>query len=275
MNRILLLLVGILSGSICHGQDLVPSGRSRLPAKERIRADKGTNAISRLKAFHEFLDQKGGLLVIPVSGPPMKLVDATKKGLLSSCLNLVKRKFDEFKMCPMVVLRQTGDRDAYHFGLKLAKEASGVVLLVDGHECPSACEIYPEEHLAVVNIDVLLNGVTGSGRRQDRIEKQVWRAIGHICGVGAPEGYQCVMQSMRSLQDIDMLPIKFIHPSSFYKARSYFTRMGVSPTRKGTYEAAVKQGWAPAPTNDIQKAIWDKAHAEKERGPSNPIQIKP
>ena len=67
-----------------------------------------------------------------------------------------------------------------------------------------------------------------------------------------------------------MLPVKFIHPSSFYEARSYFTRMGVSPTRKGTYEAAVKQGWAPAPTNDIQKAIWDKVH----QLPTKPIQIK-
>ena len=31
-----------------------------------------------------------------------------------------------------------------------------------------------------------------------------------------------------------------------------------------TYRAAVKEGWAPAPTNDFQKAIWEKIKAEKE-----------
>ena len=45
---------------------------------------------------------------------------------------------------------------------------------------------------------------------------------------------------------------------------------GVTPARKGIYEAACQQGWAPAPTNDIQKAIWDKVHAV----PATPMKIE-
>lgn len=39
---------------------------------------------------------------------------------------------------------------------------------------------------------------------------------------------------------------------------------GMQSPRKVPYKLAVKEGWAPAPTNDIQKAIWEKAKAEKE-----------
>ena len=36
------------------------------------------------------------------------------------------------------------------------------------------------------------------------------------------------------------------------------------------YRTAVKEGWAPQPTNDVQKAIWDKVHAM----PTEPLKIK-
>ena len=42
-----------------------------------------------------------------------------------------------------------------------------------------------------------------------------------------------------------------------------------------TYRQACIEGWAPAPTNDVQKAIWEKVHSEKERGPSHGLKISP
>jgi hypothetical protein len=46
--------------------------------------------------------------------------------------------------------------------------------------------------------------------------------------------------------------------------------MGVTPTLVAHYRQACKQGWAPAPTNDVQRAIWNKVHEL----PSDPIKIK-
>jgi hypothetical protein len=43
-------------------------------------------------------------------------------------------------------------------------------------------------------------------------------------------------------------------------------KMGVKPISVVTYRKAVEAGWAPAPTNDIQRAIYDevkKAPAKK------------
>ena len=50
---------------------------------------------------------------------------------------------------------------------------------------------------------------------------------------------------------------------------------GFEPAIIATYETACREGWAPAPTNDVQKAIWAKTLDEKERGPTNPITIPP
>ena len=51
----------------------------------------------------------------------------------------------------------------------------------------------------------------------------------------------------------------------------YLAGMNVTPRVRVTYKKACEEGWAPAPTNDIQKAIWDKVHAM----PTAPIKIKP
>ena len=45
---------------------------------------------------------------------------------------------------------------------------------------------------------------------------------------------------------------------------------GVTPGNIETYETACCQGWAPTPTNDLQKAIWDKVHAI----PATPMKIE-
>lgn len=52
-------------------------------------------------------------------------------------------------------------------------------------------------------------------------------------------------------------------------------RAGFLPATVATYRTACREGWAPPPTNDMQRAIWQHALSEKERGPTNPITIQP
>ena len=51
----------------------------------------------------------------------------------------------------------------------------------------------------------------------------------------------------------------------------YMKPLGVLPAQRATYLKACEEGWAPAPTNDVQKAIWEKVHAM----PTEPLKIKP
>lgn len=50
---------------------------------------------------------------------------------------------------------------------------------------------------------------------------------------------------------------------------------GVTAAKRTTYKKACEEGWAPAPTNEFQKAVWEQVRADKERGPTNPITIQP
>ena len=51
----------------------------------------------------------------------------------------------------------------------------------------------------------------------------------------------------------------------------YLEKGGIRPEQKVFYRKAVEEGWAPAPTNEFQRAIWDKVHAM----PTEPLKIKP
>lgn len=44
--------------------------------------------------------------------------------------------------------------------------------------------------------------------------------------------------------------------------------MNVPALRKAQYKVAVKEGWAPAPTNDYQRAIWNEVHPEATNAPA-------
>lgn len=272
--NIVLMVAATLSASVVCGQGLTPTGKARVQIKEKPAKELTPEEIeqnhAKAAAFRKAIADKGGWVSVPMAGPAIKLIDATSKGWAMEGLEAVKANLDRFGLCPSEAVRKSLVGDALAEGRAVAKDACGVVMIVDGAEDAPLMTAYPEERLALVNMAALSKGVGGSGVRQDRVEKLTWRAIGHLVGCGAPDGYTCVMKPLRNMAELDAMPNKFIHPASFFKARPYFDMCGVTPARKGTYESACQQGWAPAPTNDIQKAIWDKVHAV----PATPMKIE-
>ena len=272
-TNIILMVAATLSALVVYGQGLTPAGKARVQEKEKPAKELTPEEIeqnrARAAAFRKAIAAKGGWVSVPMSGPAIKLIDATRKGWAMEGLEAVKVNLDRFGLCPSEAVRMSLVGDALAEGRAAAKDASGVVMLVDGAEDAPLMTAYPEEHLALVNMTVLSKGVS-SGVRQDRVEKLTWRAIGHLVGCGAPDGYTCVMKPLRNMADLDAMPNKFIHPASFFKARPYFDMCGVTPARKGTYESACQQGWAPQPTNDVQRAVWEKVHAI----PDKPLTIE-
>ena len=85
----------------------------------------------------------------------------------------------------------------------------------------------------------------------------------------------CVMGNIYSLADLDSNPSLMPNPEVYDKVQSTCQRLGIDMLRKVSYKKACIEGWAPAPTNDIQKAIWEQVKADKERGPTNPLKIPP
>ncbi len=59
------------------------------------------------------------------------------------------------------------------------------------------------------------------------------------------------------------------------EVRRLLPEVGFAPAVVTTYRTACREGWAPEPVNDLQRAIRAEVLAEKERGPTNPILILP
>ncbi len=55
----------------------------------------------------------------------------------------------------------------------------------------------------------------------------------------------------------------------------HLPNLGIKQFTRTIYKKACEEGWAPAPTNDYQKAVWEQVKADKERGPTSPITIPP
>ena len=127
----------------------------------------------------------------------------------------------------------------------------------------------PEQRWTILNV----SAITASARNEvfaaARIRKELMR--GFLCAAGAMNSqYQgSMMSAIKEPKDLDKMledpPIDAI-----VRAIESLKVHGVTPQEVATYKKACEEGWAPAPTNEYQKAVWDKVHAP----PKNPMKIQ-
>ena len=77
------------------------------------------------------------------------------------------------------------------------------------------------------------------------------------------------MKPVSTLEELDGIG-QYICPEPLPAIVSHLKQLGVKPIVTSTYRQAVREGWASAPTNEYQKAIWDKVHS----APKNPMKIE-
>ena len=99
--------------------------------------------------------------------------------------------------------------------------------------------------------------------------------FGLLLGGGDCAYRNCVMAPVSSMADIDAMKVNMFCPDPFNRVRMHLGAIGIRPPVRTSYRKACVEGWAPPPTNQYQKAIWEQIKADKERGPTNPIEIKP
>ena len=127
----------------------------------------------------------------------------------------------------------------------------------------------PEEGWGEVNIKPLMADDPKEFILQRRIEKEVLRALGYALGCGNSSVTPCVMSNVGSLEDLDSLQM-LMGPESLGKTLHNAGKRGCEPRKYVSYRKACQEGWAPAPTNDVQKAIWDQVHTI----PTTPMKIE-
>ena len=144
------------------------------------------------------------------------------------------------------------------------KGEKGFVYIVDDTSRPGLV-IVPEEGWATVNV-----AKYGNTNLADRVNKELWRAFSLVCGAADTGTAHCLLRPIFKPEDLDADEAKTISPVPMMNMDAHIKAMGIKKFEKMTYRDAIRRGWAPAPTNDIQQAIWDKEH----KIPQNPMKIE-
>ena len=211
------------------------------------------------------LRKTGGFVVAPASGRGIILVD-TNSGVS-------KESFDKF-----IKAVSTGPR--FSISLKMGAsdekympndECGAVIVFKNDPTCPITIMTAPEQGWASVNVAPLKVGSPSPELFGKRINKEAWRALVYMLGGGNNQMPACVMKPCADVKDIDALKMDQPCPDPFREMSLSAAKLGIAQAKLTTYRKACVEGWAPPPTNEYQKAIWDEVHAM----PTEPLKIKP
>lgn len=149
--------------------------------------------------------------------------------------------------------------------------AKGAIWIVDDPGLPlSLCA--PEAGWGVMNVALLVADKPDAAKLAKRIEKMINRTFSAVHQGGrANMSPNCVTETAFDLASLDALICSELSPEPLMRAQSNMVMAGYKTQKVGTYLSACEEGWAPAPTNDVQRKIWNAVH----KMPTNTIPILP
>lgn len=150
----------------------------------------------------------------------------------------------------------------------------GAVILIYENAIDPIETAYLEDGVMLINMEKLK--CADPKRFSRRFATEFWRSIGFTLGAYASTTLMGTsMQGIFSVGDFDTLKGAGLAPMQVAAISANKSKLGIFSRNSVPYSRACKEGWAPPPTNDVQRAFWNKMQADKERGPSNPITIQP
>ena len=260
------LIVALLAGisSLVFAQEVLAVNDVKDLSREERRRASLLQRAERLKA-------NGGLVTRPHSGNFARVVSAQRKVPLTEIKEYV-RQFNTGLNIWIEVSELEPEKTSWHTleaALKLPKTGL-LLLIVDDATLPRILSAF-EEGWSILNVRSLDSDLPPSAVYKERVRKEVNRAFAQCAGAGISLNRPCVMEPAFTLAQLDAIKFPVVSPEAMSKISESASKRLVPPIWRSNYRKACQEGWAPAPTNDIQKAIWDKVHAM----PTAPLTIKP
>ncbi len=262
MKRIVFCMVAAAAAAVI-GQN-VPPAPAPVPSRQSL--EKRAKRMSP----EEVMKRVGGFLTPPYNGSYCYVVNAQSR-VGEEAFDWVLGQLHQVLGLPFRKERRATFEAGQTDGLE---KVGAVISIVDMPNRPSLL-IAPEDGWAQVNIAALAKDNPSPETLGVRAKKELWRSFVILFGGGNSRFHDDLMRPIASLKDLDSSPNLVSSPEPFNAVTEGAAARGITPLYRVTYKRACKEGWAPAPTNEYQKAIFDQVKADKERGPTNPITIPP
>ena len=150
-----------------------------------------------------------------------------------------------------------------------AYKASALVYVVDLPALPRVL-LAIDDKWGVVNVKALAADNPSKEVLEARVSKSLVRTMALVLGATTSRAKVSVLQSAPTLDELDKIENMAITSDAMMNILTSLPKLGITQEKITTYKRACQQGWAPSPTNDAQKAIWDSVHAM----PKNPMKIE-
>lgn len=223
--------------------------------------------LSREELIARRYTHTGGYVVKPNSQRGCVVVFNAQKTVTSPELSGVIKKI-ETKLGYKAEIREI-EAVTIQDASKVKKDAKATVavFVVEDATLPISLVSY-EEHWGFVNIAKLADGAD-KVRLFGRANAETMRVLALASGAANSQFPMSLMKNLSTARALDGLDSELPYDVMNRMADTY-NALGMTHEHKTTYRNACKEGWAPAPTNDVQQAIWDDVHAS----PTDPIKIK-
>jgi hypothetical protein len=255
MNKACLALSAVFPLCAALNAQPAPKQAARAPAvaSQVANVTREVDPVSR----SNMLARTGGVIQSVSGGPSIKILNTQKRVSMSAFLGIS----DQIQRLMRLSCKasDTPSKEPVAAALKALSDTNtaAVIVIGDSHGYP-ALLVAPESRWALVNIAALGGDGVTPEKLNERAQKEVWRAFGYVMGASNSNFEHCLLKPVFSSADLDALPGKHLGPEPLNKISQQAQKLGMSPLRVSTYRKAVEEGWAPAPTNDFQRAIWQE-----------------
>ena len=209
------------------------------------------------------LKETGGIVMTPETGPWIAVVNAQTKIDADFYAGEIDHVSKVFRY-PFHSIESTNSwRDAARSEVARGATLAVVVGDVEGE---SSLVVLPSEQIALVNVAAL--ATEDKAVFNERFHRELLRGLAFTFGLGYSAGSGSVMKPVKSVMELDSLDGRQLGPDAMGLSMRLAQTRGLTMMRKVPYKFAVKEGWAPAPTNDLQKAVWDEVKAAATNTPT-------
>lgn len=154
-------------------------------------------------------------------------------------------------------------------GLVRGLDAQAALFVTDDASLPSLL-VAPEDGWAIVSVARLSEGAASEAAARRRVRCEIARGLALLCGAAGSSFPNSLMSAVTAPGDLDGVADETPPAEVFARMPAYLKGLGVTPLVRVPYRTACEEGWAPAPTNEFQRAVWRQVR----QIPDKPITIE-